>query len=391
MSHEIRTPMNGILGMAELLGGTRLDQQQTYYIATLRRSGEALMSILNDVLDFSKAEAGRMELEVVEVDLLELLDDVNMLYREHLRRKDLDFHVHIGADTPHRFSSDPTRLKQVLGNLVNNAIKFTHAGEIAVTVHPRDNDQLEISVADSGIGMSEIQQAQLFNRFQQADSSISRQYGGTGLGLAISRHLVNLLGGEIVVESREGHGTTMRFTIDAPAVAEVKPDSDSPNHMHIVSDDDRISRFCPRSHCTGTWRSSPTPMSRRSTHRVCLSRISSWSTTLASMIPSTARWVIPVRGWYASMMKMPHPAGSAVPCCSVRSASCCSRPRTPMPRRQSSGRSSGCLSSLPRTTRRTAWWWARCSITGAHRCTSPRTDAKPSMSSTPAQGTSISC
>ncbi len=240
MSHEIRTPMNGILGMAELLTGTRLDQQQSYYIATLRRSGEALMNILNDVLDYSKAEAGRMELEIVDFDLLELLDDIGVLYREHVRRKALDFHIELDENTPHRLMSDPTRLKQVVGNLVNNAIKFTNAGEITVVVKPIDSDRIEFSISDTGIGIDATQQRQLFNRFQQGDSSISRQYGGTGLGLAISRHLVDLLGGEISVESATGAGTTMRFTIRATAVPESQSDFQAPERVVIVSDDKGI-------------------------------------------------------------------------------------------------------------------------------------------------------
>jgi signal transduction histidine kinase/CheY-like chemotaxis protein len=237
MSHEIRTPMNGILGMAELLGGTRLDEQQSYYIATLKRSGEALMSILNDVLDYSKAEAGRMEAEIVEVDLLELLDDISVLYREHVRRKDLDFYVELDGATPHRVLSDPTRLKQIIGNLVNNAIKFTAEGTVTVTVRPRRTDELEFLIADSGIGIAPDQQQHLFDRFHQADSSINRKYGGTGLGLAISRHLVELLGGEIDVDSKAGQGTIIRFWIHAPARPEGTVSGTRPERLLIVSDD----------------------------------------------------------------------------------------------------------------------------------------------------------
>ena len=225
MSHEIRTPMNGILGMAELLRGTALDEQQSYYIATLKRSGEALMSILNDVLDYSKAEAGRMELEVVTVDLLELLDDVNVLYREHFRRKSLDFYTLIEPGTPLCFRSDSTRLKQIVGNLVNNAVKFTDRGQVTIVVRPRPEtkDQIEFQIRDTGIGIAAEHATQLFDRFRQADSSISRRYGGTGLGLAISKRLVELLGGKIEVATEPNVGTTFTFSISAPAV-------DDPRH-----------------------------------------------------------------------------------------------------------------------------------------------------------------
>ncbi len=240
MSHEIRTPMNGILGMAELLGATRLDEQQGYYIATLRRSGEALMSILNDVLDFSKAEAGRMELEIVELDLLELLDDITMLYREHVRRKDLDFHVSVDANTPHHIKSDSTRLKQIVGNLVNNAVKFTHRGSITISVRACGDSELQFAVADTGIGISDEQQSQLFDRFRQGDSSINRQYGGTGLGLAICRHLVALLGGSIAIESAKDKGTIIRFSIHAEAVAASPPTPEAPHRIIVISDDENV-------------------------------------------------------------------------------------------------------------------------------------------------------
>ena len=245
MSHEIRTPMNGILGMAELLRGTALDEQQSYYIATLKRSGEALMNILNDVLDYSKAEAGRMELEVVTVDLLELLDDVNVLYREHFRRKSLDFYTFIEAGTPLCFKSDPTRLKQIVGNLVNNAVKFTERGQVSILVRPHATraDCVEFLIQDTGIGIAPEHASQLFDRFRQADSSISRRYGGTGLGLAISKRLIELLGGRIDVRTEPGAGTTFTFCISAPPIERAAiPGIDPSARVFLVSDDAELAR-----------------------------------------------------------------------------------------------------------------------------------------------------
>jgi two-component system, sensor histidine kinase RetS len=245
MSHEIRTPMNGILGMAELLRGTRLDEQQSYYIATLKRSGEALMSILNDVLDYSKAEAGRMELEIVPVDLLELLDDVNMLYRDHFRRKSLDFYAFVEPGTPLVFRSDPTRLKQIVGNLVNNAVKFTERGQVTIHVRPQSGDpaRIEFLVADTGIGIAPEDAKLLFDRFRQADSSISRRYGGTGLGLAISKRLVELLGGDIRVATDSGVGTTFTFSISAdPIDADESTIPGDAKRVMLVTDDDALAR-----------------------------------------------------------------------------------------------------------------------------------------------------
>ena len=203
------------------------------------------MNILNDVLDYSKAEAGRMELEVVTVDLLELLDDVNVLYREHFRRKSLDFYTFIEAGTPLSFKSDPTRLKQIVGNLVNNAVKFTERGQVSILVRPHATraDCVEFLIQDTGIGIAPEHASQLFDRFRQADSSISRRYGGTGLGLAISKRLIELLGGRIDVRTEPGAGATFTFCISAPAIERAAiPGIDPSARVFLVSDDAELAR-----------------------------------------------------------------------------------------------------------------------------------------------------
>ncbi|MDG4552112.1 MAG: response regulator [Candidatus Contendobacter sp.] len=221
MSHEIRTPLNGILGMAELLRGTMLDAQQRRFTDTIQRSGQALRTVIDDVLDFSKIEAGRLELENVGFNPRELVEETAMLLAERAHRKGLELAVDL-ADAPpdDLLQGDPARLRQILMNLAGNAVKFTERGEVVVRLRWRDQDtqtaRLRIEVKDTGIGIAPAAQARIFESFTQADGSTTRHYGGTGLGLAISKRLVQLMGGEMGVESTPGAGSTFWFTLALP-------------------------------------------------------------------------------------------------------------------------------------------------------------------------------
>lgn len=226
MSHELRTPMNGVLGCTQLLKDTALTDQQRELIETMHRSAEALLTLVNDILDFSKIEAGKMTLEVADVDLRLLVGDVTTLVAESATKKGLAVSVKIAPDVPEVFRGDPVRLRQILLNLVGNAIKFTERGGIEITVSlmpdRMDNSEavvLRWSVRDTGIGMTPDQQANLFKAYTQADASVARRFGGTGLGLMICRQLVGLMGGTITVTSEFGHGSTFVYTTDLlPAI-----------------------------------------------------------------------------------------------------------------------------------------------------------------------------
>jgi signal transduction histidine kinase/CheY-like chemotaxis protein len=218
VSHEIRTPMNGVLGTVDILGHTALSPEQRDALGTIRYSAAALLRIIDDILDFSKIEAGKLALERIELSTVELIEGAAEALATQAASKGIKLAAYVAADVPERVLGDPLRLQQILFNLLGNALKFTEAGSVKLSMERGESDALRIKVADTGIGLTEEQRERLFQPFVQADDSTTRRFGGTGLGLSIVRRLAEAMGGAVSVESAPGAGSTFTVTVPLDSV-----------------------------------------------------------------------------------------------------------------------------------------------------------------------------
>ena len=293
MSHEIRTPLNGVIGMGELLGKTKLTEQQSDYRNTIQRSAENLLVILDDILDYSKLDAGNMRLVPEPFDLHQCMEDVIDVMKPSASSRGLELAYYIDPDIPHKLVQDEHRFKQVLFNMIGIAVKFTEQGEVEVTLKPTNTHgdliQLECSIRDTGIGMDPTVIPNLFNSFTQEDTSSTRRFGGTGLGLAICKELVGLMGGRIWADSEKGKGATFSFTLVAEKTDAVQDFSyKSVQGLKVVVVDDNMTNLKILVKQLSNWGIQATPFN---SPNLVLEVLDNWTNlTCVSSICKCPRW-----------------------------------------------------------------------------------------------------